>query len=171
MNPMHTLSESFLLAQDDDALIRWLTDAYLKRIGASLTTDAMSQLNAHQHTLLGYRFLSDEVNQGGFVQLIQNGYGAYLFDNPFAKLLKLYGAKELSKLVYRAKKHYDAHRIELERERTDAEFMAMYVDYEMFDELEEQYFFMEEEQQGVVAQYVRSHLADFLLSPLCGDRE
>ena len=34
---------------------------------------------------------------------------------------------------------YDAHREDLERERTDEEFMAMYEQYEAFDELEEEF--------------------------------
>ena len=51
--------------------------------------------------------------------------------------MRLWGAERFSKLVYAAKKIYDAHREDLERERTDEEFMAMYEQYEAFDELEE----------------------------------
>lgn len=43
--------------------------------------------------------------EGGFVQLIQNGYGPYIFDNPFAKAMRMFGAKEFSKLIYEAKKY------------------------------------------------------------------
>ena len=52
---------------------------------------------------------------GGFCQLIQNGYGGYIFDNPFAKVMRLWGAEEFSKLVYKAKKIYDANRKDLEK--------------------------------------------------------
>jgi len=38
-------------------------------------------------------------------------------------------------LVYKAKKIYDAHRHDLEKERTEDEFMAMYEQYEAFDDL------------------------------------
>ena len=37
-----------------------------------------------------------------------NDYGGYIFDNPFAKVMRLWGAEEFSKLVYKAKKIYDA---------------------------------------------------------------
>lgn len=67
---------------------------------------------------------------GGFCQLIQNGYGGYIFDNPFAKVMRLWGAEDFSKLVYKAKKIYDAHRHDLEKERTEDEFMAMYEQYD-----------------------------------------
>lgn len=44
--------------------------------------------------------------------------------------MRLWGAEEFSKLVYKAKKIYDANRVDLERERTEEEFMAMYEPYE-----------------------------------------
>ena len=51
--------------------------------------------------------------------------------------MRLWRVGDLSKLVYAAKKVYDSHRDDLERERTDEEFMAMYEQYEAFDELED----------------------------------
>ena len=98
---------------------------------------------------------------GGFCQLIQNGYGGYIFDNPFAKVMRLWGAEEFSKLVYKAKKIYDANRKDLEKERTDDEFMAMYEQYEAFDDLEEAYLDMEEQVTTLVASYVDNHLELF----------
>ena len=95
------------------------------------------------------------------MQLIQNGYGPYIFLNPFAKAMRLMGAKEFSKLVYEAKKIYDAHREDLEQERDEDEFMAMYEQYEEFDDLEEQFMDMEEEVTEQVARYVDEHLDQF----------
>jgi len=46
----------------------------------------------------------------------------------------------------------------LERERTDEEFMAMYEQYEAFDELEEEYGEMEAEVTETLARYVDGHL-------------
>ena len=114
----------------------------------------MHTLNVHQHALLAYRYFREEVNYGGFVQLIQNGYGGYIFDNPTAKALRLFGANDTSKIIYRAKEIYDANRKELERETTDDEFNAMYVDFEVFDEIEEQYFQIEKTQTEIIAKYV-----------------
>ena len=132
-----------------DEFLRVFTDRY------------MPLLNGMQHTLLGYRIFCEEVNEGGFVQLIQNGYGPYIFLNPFAKAMRLMGAKEFSKLVYEAKKIYDAHREDLEQERDEDEFMAMYEQYEEFDDLEEQFMDMEEEVTEQVARYVDEHLDQF----------
>lgn len=144
-----------------DEFLKVFTDAYLNAVGEEINAENMDKLNGYQHTLLALRFFSDEVNEGGFVQLIQNGYGGYIFDNPTAKALKLMGAKGLSKILYKAKEIYDAHRTELERETTEEEFNAMYVDFEQFDELEEKYFYIEEEEIAIIAQYVDENLEDF----------
>lgn len=82
------------------------------------------------------------------------------FDNPLPRLC-VCGAEEFSKLVYKAKKIYDANRKDLEKERTDDEFMAMYEQYEAFDDLEEAYLDMEEQVTALVARYVDEHLELF----------
>lgn len=144
-----------------DAFIAVFTDAALQAVEGNLTAETMMRLNADQHTLLAYRILRDEVMEGGFCQLIQNGYGAYIFDNPFAKALRLWGVGDLSKLLYAAKKIYDANRADLERERTDEEFMAMYEQYEAFDDLEDEFLENEERYTALVAAYVDDHLELF----------
>ena len=39
------------------------------------------------------------------------------FDNPFAKAMRQFGAKEFAKLIYSAKKIYDENRADLEKDR------------------------------------------------------
>ena len=144
-----------------DTFIQVFTDRYKEVIGGELTAESMPLLTGEQHTLLAYQIFRDEVMDGGFCQLIQNGYGGYIFANPFAKVMRLWGVEDFGKLVYRAKKIYDAHREDLERERTDDEFMAMYEQYEAFDELEEEFLEKEEGITALIAGYVDEHLELF----------
>lgn len=144
-----------------DEFIKVFTDKYLEVIGGELKAETMGLLNGVQHSLLAYHFFRQEIMEGGFVQLIQNGYGAYIFDNPFAKAMRTFGADEFSKLIYKAKKIYDENRVGLERETTDEEFMAMYEEYEAFDDLEEEYLDMEEEITATIAEYLDNHLEEF----------
>ena len=58
-----------------DAFIRVFVDAYWQTIGGSLTAETMPLLTGEQHTLLAYHLFREEVMEGGFCQLIQNGYG------------------------------------------------------------------------------------------------
>lgn len=147
--------------QGMDEFLQVFIDAYLEAIDGKLSAENMSKLNGSQHSLLAWHFFSTEMREGGFVQLIQNGYGAYIFDNPFAKAMKQFGAVELGKLIYKAKDIYDPNKKELERETTEEEFNAMYVDFEVFDEMEEMYFEIEEQQTALIAAYVDEHIEDF----------
>jgi hypothetical protein len=144
-----------------DEFLQVFIDAYLETLGGELSPEKMALLNGSQHSLLAWHFFSTEMRDGGFVQLIQNGYGPYIFENPFAKAMRQFGCVELSKLIYKAKEIYDANKKELTRETTEEEFNAMYVDFEIFDELEERYFDMEEEQTSLLAAYVDDHIEDF----------
>ena len=145
-----------------DAFLRVFTDAYMEGLGNELNAVTMPMLTGWQHALLGYRFFQEEVMDGGFCQLIQNGYGPYIFDNPFAKSMRLMGLHEFSKVLYKAKKVYDARKEELTRERTDEEFMAMYEQFPEFDDPEDWYVENEEEITARIACYVDDHLALFL---------
>lgn len=144
-----------------DGFLKVFIDKYLEVTGGEINAETMPLLNGYQHSLLGYHFFCEEVLEGGFVQLIQNGYGPYIFDNPFAKAMRLFGAKEFSKLVYEAKKIYDANKVELEKDCTDDEFMAKYEQYEAFDDIEERFMEMEEFVTATLAEYVDEHISDF----------
>jgi hypothetical protein len=148
-------------AKGMDEFLQVFTDKYLAVLGGELTAENMSLLNGSQHTLLAYHFFTKEMREGGFVQLIQNGYGGYIFSNPFAKAIKQFGAIELSKLIYKAKEIYDPNKASLEKETTDEEFNALYVEFEVFDDLEEIYFDIEEKQTALIAAYVDEHIAEF----------
>ena len=144
-----------------DEFLSLFIDAYWKEMNGELNAETMLKLNGHQNALLAYSIFRKEMNDGGFVQLIQNGYGGYFFDNPFAKAMRLFGAKPLSKLVYAAKKIYDENKKELERETTDEEFLSMYVDFEDFDDLEEEFFMIEEETTSAIAHFVDENIKMF----------
>lgn len=144
-----------------DGFIKVFTDKYMEVTGGEINAETMPLLNGYQHSLLGYHLFREEVNEGGFVQLIQNGYGPYIFDNPFAKAMRLFGAKEFSKLIYEAKKIYDANRADLEKDCDDDTFMAMYEQYEAFDDLEEAFMDMEELVTAQIAEYVDNNIEQF----------
>ena len=136
-------------------------DAYEEAIGGELTGETMPKLNGYQISLLAYHYFRREVNEGGFVQLIYNGYGSFIFENPFAKAMRMMGAREFSKLVYSARKVYEENKEELTREKTDEEFMATYERFEAFDKLEEEFMEMEEYVTATLASYVDEHIGEF----------
>jgi hypothetical protein len=158
------INESELIEASNEGVDEFLAvfiDKYKEVTKGEVTADTMAQLNGYQNTLLAFELFRDQISEGGFVQLIQNGYGGYIFDNPFAKSMRVFGASKLSKLIYKAKEVYDANKKNLEKETTEEEFYSMYVDFEIFDEMEEEFFEIEEESTNVVAHYVDDHLDQF----------
>ena len=53
-----------------------------------INTKTFELLNSSQMTLWIYTIIHEEVMDGGFIQLIHNGYGPLVFDNPFAKAMR-----------------------------------------------------------------------------------
>lgn len=144
-----------------DAFVKVFADAIAEAAGGSLNAEAMQRLNADQITLWGYTLLHDELMDGGFVQLIHNGYGPFFFRNPFAKAMRLWGLHAFSKLLYEARALYDLHGSKIEQPCTDDEFMALFEQYPDFDELDDSFIEQEEEIQAAVAHYVDEHIDHF----------
>lgn len=149
-----------------DAFVEVFVNAINEAIEGQLTTETMSELNSDQITLLAYSILRDEVMDGGFVQLIHNGYGPFIFKNPFAKAIKQWGLRDLSKLIYNAHSLYVRYGAEIEKECSDEEFMALFEQYEEFDEMDDAFVENEEDWTNMVAVYIDDHIENFAVIEL-----
>lgn len=117
-----------------------LTDQFIARIGGQLTNDNMNLLSLNEHCLLAYRYLRDEVMDGGFIQLIQNGYGPYVLLGPFPMLMKKeWGQKQFGQFLFDVAREYKAHRAELEADKSDEDFMAQYEQFEALNDYGDDY--------------------------------
>ena len=144
-----------------DAFLQVFVKGMYDAIGGELTTETMAELNADQLTLLAWDTLHQEVMDGGFVQLIHNGYGPFIFKNPVAKVLRLWEMRELSKLIHEAHTLWLKHREKIEKDCTDEEFMALFEQFPDFDDLDDQFVEYEEEWTEDIAHYVDDHLERF----------
>ena len=144
-----------------DAFVDVFVDATYEAIGGTLDAKTMGELNAEQVTLLAYRILRDEVMDGGFVQLIHNGYGPFIFKNPLAKALRQWDMRAPSKLIYDAHTLWLKYREEIETEKSDEDFMAMFEQYPEFENLDDIFIENEEEWTEDIAHYVDDHLDNF----------
>ena len=145
-----------------DAFIHVFVEAIREAIGGELTEDTMQELNADQLTLLAWDTLHEEVMDGGFIQLIHNGYGPYIFKNPFVKALnKMWGMRELSKMLYEVHTLWLQNREEIERECTDEEFMALFERFPQFDDYDDMLVENEEKYTSQVAHYIDEHIEKF----------
>ena len=146
-----------------DAFVGIFVSAIKEAIGGQLTAENMGELNADQITLLAWDTLHEEVMDGGFVQLIHNGYGPFIFKNPLAKALKLWGMRDLSKLIYNAHSLYTKYHEAIERDCDDDEFMAMFEQYPEFDDMDDEFVEHEETWTEQIARYVDEHIERFAI--------
>ena len=144
-----------------DAFVGCFVGAIKEAIGGELTAETMAELNSDQVTLLAWDVLHEEVMDGGFVQLIHNGYGPFIFKNPLAKALKLWGLRELSKLIYSAHTLYIKYGEQIERDCTDDEFMALFEQYPEFDDLDDTFVEEEEKWTADIAHYIDENIERF----------
>ena len=144
-----------------DAFVELFVNAINETIGNELTVETMALLNADQITLLAYNILREEVMDGGFIQLIHNGYGEFIFKNPFAKAVRQWGLRDLSKLVYNVHTLYIKYKEEIERDCSDEEFMALFERYPDFDEMDDEFVENEEQWTRDIAYYIDEHIDRF----------
>ena len=116
------------------------TDQLISRVGGQLTEQNMDMLTLNEHILLSYRYLRDEVMEGGFIQLIQNGYGPYVLLGPLPMLMKKeLGLKQFGQFLYNVQHEYKANREALEADKTEDEFMAQYERFETLNDYGDDY--------------------------------
>lgn len=157
-------------AQGYEAFLRLITNAILTSVGGQLNADNMTELNGEQITLIAWRMMHDEVMQGGFIQLIHNGLGPFIFLNPFAKAMRLWGQDnndgdavlhDFSRLIYKGRKLFEQYADALTQPCSDDEFMALYEQYPEFDELDDTFIDTEEDITAAIAHYIDNHLPLF----------
>ena len=144
-----------------DAFIDVFVKATYKAVGGELNADNMAELSADQITLLAYVILRDEVMDGGFVLLIHDGYGGFIFKNPFSRMMRQWGLGDLSSMLNKVHKLYSHHHEAIERDYTDEEFMALYERLPMFDDFDDEFVENEEEWTSAIAYYIDEHTDNF----------
>ena len=161
-----------------DAFINVIVDAIKQGVGGELSAETMPKLTADQITLLAYIMLRDELMDGGFIQLIHNGYGPFFFRNPFDKAVRQWGEEVqkltgvkgnedtnligLCRLLRRVRKCYDKYHNQIEKEMSDEDFMALYEQLDVFDDFDDEFVSNEESYTEDVARYVDEHLLEMV---------
>ena len=149
--------------QGSDAFVGVFTDALLAAIDGTLTADNMCELNADQLTLIGWFWLHEEVMDGGFIQLIHNGYGPFFFRNPFAAAVAEWGLDDLSKLINKVRRLYFKYGKEIEADCSDDEFMSLFERYPDFDDADDTFVDKEELWTAKIAYYIDENIEKFAI--------
>jgi hypothetical protein len=150
-------------AQDPLVYLNVILEAFQQGLAEDADGALHDSMNMNQHSLMAFSAFHGQVAAGGFIQLIHNGFGTYIFENPFAEVFGEWGAKHCQSLIERASPLFEKHRAEIERETTLEEFVNMYEAFPAFDSLDQEYLEVMESETEIIRAYVESHLEDFVI--------
>ncbi|MCW3466169.1 DMP19 family protein [Chitinophaga nivalis] len=122
----------------------------------------LDQLSDDQQVLLTYDALYGQVTNGGFLQLIHNGYGQFVFENSFIDDLQRWSLQETAALLRQAEAIYVAHKELLEEERELEAFSRLYKEFTHFEPLDSAFYDIMDEEVTRFRKYLETNLASFI---------
>lgn len=120
----------------------------------------MDELSQGQQLLLAYDYLRTQVGQGGFIQLIQNGYIG-LLPGMIEQLYAL-GAKDMAQVLDDVLKVYVLNREALSKQTTVEEFAKLYDEFKEFEVIDERYNRLNLPTEKIMLDYAAQHLHEFI---------
>lgn len=150
-----------LLNQNDntwDLFFLLLTNYY-----EIMDTETEDNFTNPQHTLMAYNIMYGEITTGGFLELIKNGYGSYIFESLFSETLKKWGAVEMAAHINKAKEIYFENKAELEIAIKAEDLFEMYHKYPEFNDLDKEFFRIMNSEADKIKIYIQQHLNDFAI--------
>jgi hypothetical protein len=135
------------------------TDRYLEMM--TNDPETMQKLNDSQRTLLSYNYLYGEVVNGGFMQLIENRYGAYIFENNFSEAIRSWGAVKIAEIVEKGKIIYGKYKPEFEKSVSNEEWIELYNKIIEFEPLNDEFYKVMGNETKIIKEYVEKNINDF----------
>ncbi len=123
--------------------------------------DFLDELSEGQELMLSYDYVRMQVMQGGFIQLIENGYVGLLMDMP--EWLNMIGAKDMAKLIDDALKVYVLNKEMLEKSNTPEEFAKLYDELKEFEILDENFTHLNDDTNRKILQYAIDNIDEFAI--------
>ena len=149
-----------ILASDDLALYESVVHPLQEELYRRQDFDFLDDLTKGQQLLLCYDYVRDQVGQGGFIQLLANGYIGLLPDMP--DCLELVGAEKMAQLIDDVIKVYVLNIDFFRKEMTTQEFARLYDELKEFETLETRFHEINQETIAIMMNYVRSHTNEFI---------
>jgi hypothetical protein len=120
----------------------------------------LDDLSDGQQLLLSYDYVREQVMQGGFIQLIQNGYIHLLPQMP--GWLNEIGDVEMSLLLDDVLKVYVLNHELLDKKTTVEEFALLYQELKEFEILDERFYNLNDNTRDLILNYATKHIEDFV---------
>jgi len=128
--------------------------------------EVMPKLNSSQQTFLTFYLMEESMHIGdnrGFLQLMYDGYGEYVFEKPFAKIIKTWGAIKISEIVENAKSLYEKHKNRVKKIKTEKELSCLCSEITDFEMLDDEYMMVSSEETEKIKEYIENNTNKFAI--------
>ena len=163
MIPIVPRNELDLVKNDPYEYITLFTNKYFQIMHSDPTGQVLNKFTNDQNALLAFVIMDGQVCNGGFIQLIENKYGSYIFDSPLGEYLNNWGAIKIAKILDEARLIYHQKKAILEKEKTLEEFAKLYQEHPDFEELESQYYIEVDSEKEIIKNHIQSNLSMFAM--------
>lgn len=153
------IPENKLTTADDNTLFDLLVQPLHEELYKRGDFAFMNELSAMQQLLLSYDYLRTQVGQGGFIQLLANGYAPLLMNMP--EWLTRIDAGDMAQLIDDVLKVYVLNNEYFKQEISVEEFGKLYEELKEFEELDKRYEYLNPETGSKLMAYARKHLDEF----------
>lgn len=119
----------------------------------------LDELSVGQQLLLSYDYIRQQVLQGGFIQLIQNGYIGLLPQMP--DWLYKIGADGMAQVIDDVLKVYVLNNESLERKTSVEEFARLYDEFKEFEGIDDRFVEENEKTRDLILSYATHHIEEF----------
>ncbi len=119
----------------------------------------LDDLSDGQQMLLSYDYIRQQVLQGGFIQLIQNGYIGLL--PPMPGWLQVIGAHDMAQVIDDVLKVYVLNRDLLEKSLSVQEFALLYEELKEFEMIDQRFADLHPGTMNSLLQYATNHIEEF----------
>lgn len=121
----------------------------------------ISTLSPGQELFLRYDYVRTQVLQGGWIQLIQNGYVNLLL--PLPEMFEQLGCSDISKLIDNVLKVYTLNHDALSKETNVEEFAKLYEEFTEFEALDTEFSVLNEETIKSLVEYALRFPDEFIV--------
>ncbi len=122
--------------------------------------DFLDELNPGQRLLLTFDYVQMQVGQGGFIQLIQNGYVGLLPE--LVIQFEALGCKEMSETMDKALQIYVLNSERLDTPTSVEEFAKLYNEFQEFAPLDEAFLIYNPIAVDLILKYALANLQEFV---------
>lgn len=143
----------------EDALYDLLAQPLHEELYKRKDFDFLDDLSEGQQLMLSYDYVRMQVLQGGFIQLIENGYVGLLPDMP--EWLNKIGAPEMAKVIDDVLKVYVLNKDILGKTKTVEDFALLYEELKEFEAIDESFSQLNDDTNRKILNYATAHIDEF----------